>query len=216
MPGQFPNTIDFTDQGLHSSVNGGVYGGQLGYNWQLNNWVLGVEGDFDGAAMSGRQQIEFPTMRFPGRGITDLFSVNDRINWLASIRGRIGVLWGPGLLYVTGGAAWEEVKRSPFAHDPSGVVGAAGEPGAIETSANFTSTRSGFVVGGGYEWLFAPRWTVRGEYLFYDFGNSDNDVLTFPIAQCGSGPTPTDRCNIPVTTGKNFVNVVRFGLNYRF
>ena len=92
----------------------------------------------------------------------------------------------------------------------------APELGDIFTSATFTSTRSGFVLGGGYEWLSAPHWTVRGEYLFYDFGKSDNNVLTFPIAQCGSGPTPASLCNVPVTTGKNFVNVVRFGLNYRF
>jgi len=214
-PGQFPNTIDFTRQFLHTSVNGGVYGGQLGYNWQLNNWVLGVEGDFNGAGMSDTQQIAIDSMRFPGRGATNLFSVTDKINWLASIRGRIGVLWGPGLLYFTGGGAWEQVKRSPSATTHSGVpVGS--DLGSIATSPTFTSTRSGFVVGGGYEWLFAQHWTVRGEYLFYDFGNSDNDVLVFPITQCGSGPTPASACNIPVTTGKNNVNVVRFGLNYRF
>ena len=89
MPGQFPNTIDFTTQGPHTSVNGGVYGGQLGYNWQLNNWVLGVEGDFDGASsLSGTQQVSVPTMRFPGRG-TNEFSVTDKIEWLASIRRRL-------------------------------------------------------------------------------------------------------------------------------
>ena len=165
-------------------------------------------------AASGTQQISVGSMRFPGRG-TNEFSVTDKIEWLASIRGRIGVLLGPGLLYFTGGVAWEEAKSSLSAHTHSGVV-VAPELGDIFTSATFTSTRSGFVLGGGYEWLFAPHWTMRGEYLFYDFGKSDNNVLTFPIAQCGSGPTPANLCNIPVTTGKNFVNVVRFGLNYRF
>jgi outer membrane immunogenic protein len=222
-PGQFPNTIDFTTQLLHTSVNSAVFGGQLGYNWQLNNWVLGVEGDFDGTSMHDTQQIAFPTARGGGAGdflgAIDVFSATNRIDWLASVRGRIGVLWGPGLLYFTGGGAWEEVKRSLFVLDHSGVVGppppgtVAGE---IATSATFSSVRPGFVVGGGYEWLIAPHWTVRGEYLFYNFGKSDDDVLVFPIAMCGSGPTPASACNIPVTAGKNNVNVVRFGVNYKF
>jgi len=79
-----------------SSIDGGVAGGQLGYNWQAGNWVFGVEGDFDGASISGAQTGVFPSL-LGGPGATNGFEVYGNINWLASIRGRLGYTWGPQL-----------------------------------------------------------------------------------------------------------------------
>jgi outer membrane immunogenic protein len=185
---------------LNTSANGGVFGGQVGYNWQTGNWVLGVEGDFDAASISGTQTSIGNSPNTPGLPTTNVISATQKIDWLASIRARIGVLWGPGLVYFTGGGAWEGVKRDLLASD-------FGDSAA----SNFSSTRSGFVIGGGYEWQFAQRWTVRGEYLFYDFAGANTNNLTLPDCNLA---TP-GACNVGFTTGKNNISVGRIGLNYK-
>jgi outer membrane immunogenic protein len=86
---------DFGAVGLDSHARGAVFGGQLGYNWQLSpNWVLGFEGDFDGAGITGTSAVV--TASGLNAGATDGFLATDRVNWLATVRGRIGYTWGPG------------------------------------------------------------------------------------------------------------------------
>jgi outer membrane immunogenic protein len=186
---------------FNTSTNGGVFGGQIGYNWQIGNWVLGVEGDFDAASISGTQSSIGGSPNTPGIPTTNVVSATQKIDWLASIRARIGVLWGPGLLYFTGGGAWEEVKNDQ-------VVSVFGDT----ATSTFSSTRSGFVIGGGYEWQVAQHWTVRGEYLFYDFGGTNTSSLTLPDCNLA---TP-GACNVTLTTGKNDISVGRIAINYKF
>ena len=118
--------------GNASSVIGGVY---AGYNWQLApQWLIGIEGDANWA------DLTVPA----GSG---------DVNWLGSLRGRIG--WSPTattMLYFTGGAAWGTVSI----------------PGVDTLPA--TQTKTGWVVGGGLEWApWANNWLVRAEYLNYNF-----------------------------------------------
>ena len=98
-------------QSLGTDLNGGVFGGQIGYNWQTANWVIGIEGDFDGASINGVNQVIFPNIAFSGK--TSGFIARENVGWLASIRGRLGTTWGPGLAYITGGAAWKRSGRPP-------------------------------------------------------------------------------------------------------
>ena len=150
-------------QSVGSNLDGGVFGGQIGYNWQTGNLVLGVEGDFDAASISGGSEVVFRDLLGGAGGLaTDGFITRDKINWLASIRGRLGWTWGPGLIYATGGAAWENVKTTA-------MISTDTDPAVFSQSAtgSFSNTRSGYVIGGGYEWMFAPKWSVRGEYLYY-------------------------------------------------
>ena len=118
--------------GNASSVSGGVY---AGYNWQFApQWLIGIEGD-----------VIWADLTVPA-GSGD-------VNWLGSLRGRIG--WSPTpttMLYVTGGAAWSTVSV----------------PGVDTLPA--TQTKTGWVVGGGVEWApWANNWLVRAEYLNYGF-----------------------------------------------
>jgi outer membrane immunogenic protein len=186
---------------FNTRTHGGVFGGQIGYNWQIGNWVLGVEGDFDAASISGTQNSIGTAPNSPTLPTANVVSVTQTIDWLASIRGRIGAPWGPGLLYFTGGGAWEGVKSDQ-------VVSSFGDTAA----ANVSSTRSGFVIGGGYEWQFAQHWNVRGEYLFYDFAGTDTNSLTLPDCNL----TTPGTCNVALTNGKNNISVGRIGMNYRF
>jgi outer membrane immunogenic protein len=102
------------------------------------------------------------------------------------------------MIYVTGGGAWTGLQTSG---------GATLVTGETATFSN-TTTLSGWVAGAGYEWMIAPNWALRGEYLYYGFtGNNNNTpTLTFPMA----GVTVTGN------TGKLNTSVVRIGLDYKF
>lgn len=96
---------------LSNPVNGAVFGGQLGYNYQIApTWVIGVEGDFDGAGLNGGSQSILPAQLAVFPGVTNGFSAHENVEWLASVRARFGYAWGPSLFYVTGGGAWERVS----------------------------------------------------------------------------------------------------------
>ena len=112
------------------STSGAVGGLYAGYNWQFApQWLLGVDLDMSWTDLS-------------------------RVNWLTSMRGRIGFLpaWTV-LLYFTGGAAWSEIDNSQVS---LGIQ---------------NQSKSGWVVGAGVEWApWANNWLVRAEYLNYNFG----------------------------------------------
>jgi outer membrane immunogenic protein len=204
---------DIAPQSLSVATKGAVFGGQLGYNWQVSNWVLGVEGDYDGASINGSQQAVFNSLTGIA-GSTNGYMVRDNINSLASIRGRLGYTWGPGLLYFTGGGAWENVQTdvmisgqtAPFINGVSGT-------------GSFSNTRSGFVVGGGLEWQVARNWTVRAEYLYYDFnGGGTNQAVT--LASCNTGPAGGfgpggPPCGANAGNANNNTSVFRLGANYK-
>jgi outer membrane immunogenic protein len=188
--GAFPA---FTVPGTSNNVNSAVYGGQLGYLHQTGNWVWGVEGDVDGAQIRATQSgIPGATAGFLGGSAF----LTEKQNWLASIRGRIGYTWGPGLIYVTGGAAWTGIEAN------GGATLVSGETNTFTLS----TTRGGYVLGGGYEWMFAPSWSVRGEYLYYGFqGNLSSPNIVFPVA----GATLNGSVN------KFNTSVFRIGLDYK-
>jgi outer membrane immunogenic protein len=196
---------DIAATSVSPSAQGGVFGGQLGYNYQfLPNWVVGIEGDYDAASISDTKGTTFPSVLAPAH--TNGFVVNEKIQSLASIRGRIGYTWGSALLYFTGGGAWEDVSTNASISANTGA-GTFGDT----SNGSFRNTKSGYVVGGGLEWLVAPNWTVRGEYLYYDFSNGNNaNVLGLP--NCAGGAA----CGVNVSSASNNISVFRLGANYKF
>jgi outer membrane immunogenic protein len=112
-------------------------------------------------------------------------------------------VWGASLLYVTGGGAWEKVNTNYLLSTDTGI-------GSESAAASFSNTRSGWVVGAGYEYMINPNWIVRGEYLHYGF-NSGSNINPIFVA-CGvAGPGAV--CGTNVT--RNNDNV-RLGLSYKF
>lgn len=132
-----------------------IAGGQLGYNWQIGQWVLGIEGDIDAQDFNRTRVVGTAFGPFIAG---DSFTVESK--WQASLRGRIGYTWDRVLLYVTGGGAWTQAK---------GTVGLVG-------IGTFTDDRtvSGGTVGGGIEYAFTNnvslgvegRWTFYGDHTF--------------------------------------------------
>lgn len=136
---------------------GGFGGGQIGYNWQRDRIVFGIEGDFQGADISGS------AFTFDGD------TAHSDMNWFSTVRGRLGFASGPWLLYATGGLAIADVdNRVTFINAPS---------------FHDSDTLTGYAVGGGLEWKFAQNWSAKAEYLYLGLGNStlhnsDGDALT--------------------------------------
>jgi outer membrane immunogenic protein len=183
-----------------------VFGGQLGYNWQVSpNWVLGFEGDFDGAGITGTGAA-VTTSGLNG-GAADGFLATERLNWLATIRGRIGYTWGNGLFYFTGGGAWENSTHNILVstNTLAGIV-------SNSAAANFDTTRSGYALGLGLEWLIAQNWTARVEYLYYNFSSNNDNGVTFTFPTCAKA----GGCGAIATASERDLDVIRVGANYKF
>jgi outer membrane immunogenic protein len=208
----FPATASFTSR---QNVDGGLFGGQIGYNWQLDRkWVLGLEADGQWTGERGRTinnlgSVDFPT---PGNdfNILSTASVNNetKLNWLATFRGRAGFLADPSLLlYVTGGLAVGEVQFTSqttltaqlLGPGTAGTVPAGPLLTLVGTALSERQTRVGWTVGAGLEKKFTPNWSAKLEYLYVDFGS-----------QTYFGGTAN-------ALGVNFHDqIVRAGINYAF
>ncbi len=88
-----------------SNTSGVMGGGYIGYNYQINNWVLGLEGDFQGTS-NNQTHTYLATVGFGPIFAGDLMQQKSAMNWLAAINGRVGIAYDRALFYAIGGAAW--------------------------------------------------------------------------------------------------------------
>ncbi len=138
------------------NTSGGLIGGTVGYNYQIQNWVLGVEGDWDWANVKGSTNCPNPA-----------FSCESKLTSLGTLRGRAGLTLGSTgnvLLYGTGGWAWGRLNIQT-------VNAAVGTNGS-------STTPNGWTLGGGAEWGFLPNWSAKLEYLYVGFGSNTYTVDT--------------------------------------
>ena len=178
-----------------------IGGAQAGYLWQQNAMVYGVETDFNAFHLGGsRQGSGNLPFTYPAGGavagtpytITNSFSTN----WLYTLRGRLGWLAQPDMLfYFTGGLAVTKLNVS-FAYSDTFPVSGSGSASA---------TKAGWTIGGGLEWALNNHWSVKGEYLYVDFG---------PVTATGSIGVGYSQ-NIS-TSGDLTAHIARLGVNYKF
>lgn len=166
-----------------------MHGGQLGYNWQVTNWVFGLEGDLGYLGLKKEAIFNSPD------GDQDFASVKYN-SWYATATGRIGYSWSQVLLYVKGGAAFARIQNSAADMD----AGAIDPTDFVESK----KTRTGWALGGGLEYLFAPQWSAKVEYLYLDFG-------THTISHFDPDFGVVNQFEF-----RNRVHTVRLGLNYHF
>lgn len=137
---------------------GFIGGGQFGYNWQMGRTLLGFEASLSG--LTGKATARDDYANGVGAGNT----IESRIDWLATFRGRAGWLMHPDtLLYATGGLAVGGVKN---AASPSGLA----NPGY--SRAMLSKTKTGYVVGAGMEHKLNRDWSVAVEGMYVDLGSS--------------------------------------------
>jgi outer membrane immunogenic protein len=196
--------------------NGFIGGGQIGYNWQFaNSFVVGFEADIQGVAASKGATLVFSQATvtdFPGNPIDQNLSSSRHLDYLGTVRGRLGFTITPTLLvYGTGGLAYGQTQSSTSITQI--VESAPALPNHYSSFGSFSNTRVGWTAGGGIEWLFAPNWSVKAEYLYYDLGS-----VTYGLSalQNFNAAGTLFTSGAPVSRTRFTGNVVRAGLNYHF
>jgi outer membrane immunogenic protein len=167
---------DSSFQSSDARFMGGVQGG---FDYQFApNWVVGIEAQYSWLP-TNNNGVTFPLG-------TQVTSNTDQIG---SVTGRVGYTWGPTLLYAKGGYAWRNNNLG---------VNIAGVPQTFTATGN---SKDGYTVGAGLEYMFAPNWSAKAEYQYYNFGST-----TFT-----SGPA-----DIAGIRGRDDEHTVKLGVNYRF
>jgi outer membrane immunogenic protein len=177
-------------------AEGGFGGVQVGANWQRDHWVFGIEGDAQGADVRGSSLATVTPYLTPGNSIT--IGTTERLDFFATLRGRVGYAWDRFLIYVTGGGALGQTRSTLTMTDTFGFVAAATN----------TTLRGGFAVGGGGEYAFSPNWSAKVEYQYIDLGKG------FMSAREFTGAVPSTF--FVFNTTRYDYHTVRIGLNYKF
>ena len=126
----------------------GIFGAQAGYNYQFDGFVLGIEGDISWTGFSEENTFE-----------NDAF-VKANMDWLATVRGRMGVANDRAMAYVTGGLALAGVEHCGNDNHTSPCSIDGGDDIA------WSGTRPGLVAGAGVEARLADNWSFKSEYLY--------------------------------------------------
>jgi outer membrane immunogenic protein len=170
------------------NVNGGLFGGTVGCNYQINNVVVGIENDFSWTNFSGTTN-DIPPFNLAARS-----STNE--TWLDTLRGRVGVAWDRFFFYGTGGAAFANQGVNVCA--PGGCV-------------SDSQTRTGWTAGVGGEWAVwtAPAGTLtfKVEYLHVDLGTGR---FIDPVVMLPGGGNVVTR-DVRLTD-----EIFRGGINWKF
>jgi outer membrane immunogenic protein len=170
-----------------SGFLGGAY---AGYNYQIGQYVVGIDGDYTGADLRGTGTDVGPT----GFVNTD----HDRFNWIATVTGRIGYAVNSWLLYGKGGWAW-----SGYHSDANTFLA-----GANVNNGAVSYTRDGWTLGLGTEYAFASHWSARLEYDYVGFRTQNFRVTDVAVA---GGAVTT-----PARSATGNLNMLKGGIAYRF
>jgi outer membrane immunogenic protein len=199
-----------------STSSGALAGGQIGFNYEFpNRWLISIEADGDWANITGRGRgcSTFTASNFPAiapvGSVASCATENGALNDFGTVRGRLGYAWNNLLLYGTGGWAW---GNSSASHTMT-CAGAACPGATIPfTGGNYSSSSSlsGWTAGAGIEWGFLPNWTLRVEYLHFEFDN----VVANAAGSDVIGVFPNTFTVHSVSNGG--VDLVRVGVNYLF
>ena len=178
-----------------------IGGGQVGYNYQINQFVVGLEAD---ASYWGYRAStpELTVAGLPIGGIDNDTIGSKRAHWLATARARLGFAFDRLLVYATGGFAFSDLK---YSFVDARLLPPAG-PGLINGSVR---PNWGWAIGGGLEYAVTNNWTVKGEYLYTHFdAKTFRATISAPIGFVGR----TTRIHGDATD----LHVVRIGINYKF
>lgn len=198
------------------NTDGFIGGGQVGYNYQLQNqFVVGLEADIDGLTQSNattQAARMVPLVDFPAEYYNATISVTKKLDYLGTVRGRLGYLWSPSVLfYGTGGFAYGGVvlNEAFTANESLGFPSYA----PITMQNNIKKTGTGWTAGGGLEWIFRANWSAKIEGIYYDIGTINNNVVLSQRSFLPIQPIVFGAAQINTTT-KFTAAAVRVGLNY--
>jgi outer membrane immunogenic protein len=203
-----------------SARQGFIGGIQLGYNYQINQFVLGAEADFMGTNTSKSKSSSFTLIDPPDPASGDLGGqvtvgqINSvRQNWLGTVRARAGFAADRALIYATGGFAYGNARVS--SRVPVTSVDFSPEqdeqvPVNVTWAGAKTATRLGYTLGAGLEYAVTDNWILRAEYLYYNLG--DVNVVSQPSPTLVNGNV----LNPSSTKVRIDGNMARLALSYKF
>lgn len=183
---------------LETGGDGFIGGAQIGFNYQFGAFVVGVEADLQ--YVDGGKQATF--IGAPVLGTQLATSAEAELDYLGTVRARVGVAFDRLLVYGTGGLAYGDVSLR------AGVNGV--QAPALSWSGSTSDVQVGYTVGGGVEYAFTNNLTLKAEYLYYDLG--DQTVRTTPNA-LAAAVVPGVSYDARVETSGH---IARVGLNYKF
>jgi outer membrane immunogenic protein len=191
---------DWTDNLFLTNFNNnrGVFigGGQIGGNYQIGQFVIGGEWDFDWAGNNNNNN----GVIIPGVGNIALTS-NDR--WVTTLAARFGWAIDHWLIYGKAGGGW--VGNNSFTVTNL-TTGASFTCGTI-SNFNCNNSAGGWLVGAGFEYAFTNNWTVKAEYDYLGLGNRSFVIPASAPFLAGDTLTSNNNRN---------VQMVKVGVNYLF
>ena len=204
---------------LSPNARGGLLGGTIGYNQQFGRWVAGLEADLAWTRIVGSDT------RGGGAGWVAPLSFNstatasNQLRDFGTLRARLGFTpVAPLLIYATGGLAYGRVSSNVQVGEaivPTGnCIALFGTCNGTPAIGGSSSTRTGWTVGGGAEYLFAGQWSLKAEYLYYDLGSTSYGLT--PITNLGLPGSPFITAAVTSSSSDFRGSVVRVGLNYKF
>ncbi|MET0279396.1 MAG: outer membrane beta-barrel protein [Pseudorhodoplanes sp.] len=173
------------------STDGVVGGGQVGCDYQVDRWVFGIQGMFNGTGLKADSV----------NAVSSALVDSARIPWLATATGRIGITGSPTLYYVKGGAAW---VRTEYSECCLAILPPAPPPNIVIPDGFANKTRTGWTLGGGIEHIFVEHWSVFVEYNYIKLSDSS-------VAFTGINGWSNFNYNIDQN-----IHSVLLGVNYRF
>lgn len=170
-----------------------IGGGELGFNYQFNHFVFGVEGDFDWEGNNNSSN----GIIVPGIGLGHTFQVTANDRWVTTLAARFGLAVDRVLFYAKAGGGWVGANSFTVTDLNTGV----------SISGGGNNTISGWLIGGGFEWAFAENWSAKFEFDHLGLGSR---TLTVPVG------SPFLLVGDTFTTGNRSLEMAKVGLNYRF
>lgn len=183
-------SVDLTGYGF-------LYGVQAGFNVQMDNLLFGIEADLQGSTVEGRDYLTITDTQgliLPDAGDTFDADAGTSLDWLATLRPRIGWVNDRFVVYATGGLAYGQTTSSINADVDGDEL----------FSESQTLDRWGYTIGGGVEYALTDNLTMKTEYLYTDLGSEE-----VVAGELGEGIFGSLDSQVSFHT-------VRAGLNFRF
>jgi outer membrane immunogenic protein len=146
-----------TGANLSTNSSGFIGGGQVGFNYQFNTFVLGAEWDIDGTSIS-------TTSNVVATGFGNL-QASASTDWISTLAGRVGFAFDRWMIYAKGGGAWVQ-NSATLTNTTTGA------------SISASNTNSGWMAGVGGEWAFANNWSAKLEYNHVELDNWSPSTAT--------------------------------------
>jgi opacity protein-like surface antigen len=184
---------------------GPLGGAQAGYNYQVNKWVFGVEGDIGGGNIKGSRPCGTATnITVVGAFTPGMFACTAKMDWIATATARVGYAYERTLFYVKAGGAWTDASMTAGciiapALNQQNAQHCNNAAGVLSNGFSSSGSRVGWTIGYGTEFDLGHNWSAKAEYDYIDFGRKT--TVATDATLISDHPTTSQ---------------VKIGVNYRF